>query len=187
MCSAAIACATALALTACTGAAEPAATPSASASPGESASPTPGTLVGRDAFALTLPKGWTEQQDAGGALLLGISDRTVGSYPMNVHVVADPTLATVIPAQLEDVRQAALVDAGATSIQSGGAFEIDGEQGLRLTYQQTVENIPVVSEEIIITRAETGFITTFSFAASVAKTERDDVVTGVMDSWTWAQ
>lgn len=187
LCSAAIVAMAALALAACTGDPEPTPSPSTSASLGPTASPTPGTLVGRDAFALTLPKGWTERPDASGALLLGISDQTVNGYPMNVHVVADTTLATVTPVQLEAARQSTLSDADAKTIKSLGDYEVDGEQGVRLTYQHNVRGIDVFSVEVAATHGDSGYIVTFSFAPSVAKAEREAVVTIVMDSWTWAQ
>lgn len=186
LCSTAIIAVAAVALTACTGDPDPAPTPSTSASSDPTASPTPGTLVGRDAFALTLPKGWTERPDAGGALLLGISDQTVDGYPMNVHVVADTTLTTVTPEQLEGTRQAALADTGATGVKSLGDYEVDGEQGVRLTYQQIVRGIEVFAVEITATHGDSGYIVAFSFAPTVAKAEREAVVTNVMDSWTWA-
>lgn len=185
--SAAIFAVAALMVTACTGDSSPAPTPSPSASTDPTASPTPGTLVGRDAFALTLPKGWTERPDASGALLLGVSDQTVNGYPMNVHVVADPTLATVTPVQLEATRQSTLSEAGATSITSLGDYEVDGEQGVRLTYQQDIRGIAVFTVEVTATHGDSGYIVAFSFAPTVAKVEREAVVTNVMDSWTWAQ
>ena len=187
LCSAAIVAVAALTLTACTGDAEPVPTPSTSASGDPTASPTPGTLVGRDAFALTLPKGWTERPDASGALLLGISDQTVKGYPMNVHVVADTTLAAVTPVQLDATRQSTLSEAGAKAIKSLGDYEVDGEQGVRLTYRQNVRGIAVFTVEVTATHGDSGYIVAFSFAPTVAKVEREAVVSNVMDSWTWAQ
>lgn len=184
--SAVIAAAAALVLVACTGDPEPVPSPSTSTSTDPTASPTPGTLVGRDAFALTLPKGWTERTDASGALLLGTSDQAVDSYPMNVHVVADTTLTALTPDQLDDARQTALSEAGASSIKSLGEYEVDGEQGVRLSYRQNVRGIEVFTVEVVASHGDSGYIVAFSFAPSVAKVEREAVVTNVMDSWTWA-
>lgn len=175
-----------LALTACSSEAEaPAPTPTPSAT--ASASPTPGTLVGKDAFALTLPKGWTELSDAGGAVLLGLSDQSVGGYPMNVNIVSDPTLAPVASEQLEATRSAILTESGATKVTGLGEYEIDGEQGARITYTQIVQGISVASDEISVARGDNGFIITFSFAPSVAIAERNAVVLAMMNTWTWAQ
>ena len=88
---------------------------------------------------------------------------------------------------MEDARQATLSDADARSIKSLGEFQVDGEQGVRLTYRQDVRGIDVLTVEVIAAHGDSGYIVAFSFAPTVAKAEREDVVTGVMDSWTWAQ
>ncbi|MGA8851326.1 MAG: hypothetical protein WB508_06355 [Aeromicrobium sp.] len=187
LCSAVIVAVAALLLVACTGDPEPVPSPSTSTSTDPTASPTPGTLVGRDSFALTLPEGWTERPDASGALLLGTSDQMVDGYPMNVHVVADTTLTEFTPAQMEDARESALSEADATSIKSLGEFEVDGEQGVRLSYRQDVRGIDVLTVEVTAAHGDSGYIVAFSFAPTVDKAVREDVVTSVMDSWTWAQ
>lgn len=181
----------ALALAACSSDSTPTPAPSASASAsgsaGPSASPTPGTLVGRDAFAVTVPDGWVEQPDAGGALLLAVSDEAVDGYPTNVNVVEDPTLAQVAPEQLEEVRQAPLTASGATQIKAVGDYEVDGDQGVQITYEQNVRAIAVRSDEVTVTHGDTGYIVSFSFSPSVSRDDRDAVIASVMDTWTWAQ
>ncbi len=185
--SAAILAVTALALTACSGETDPAPGASASTTPSPGAVPTLGTLVGLDAFAVTLPQGWTQQPEAGGVLLLGISSQSVDDYPVNVNVVEDSTLAQVAPELLEGVRQDVLATTDVTGVTSDGAYEVDGEQGVRLMYGQEVQGINVVSEEIAVSHADTGYIITFSFSPSIGSTQRDAVIASIMDTWTWAQ
>ena len=104
---------------------------------------------------------------------------------MNVHVVADTTLTALTPDQLDDADDGA-VEAGASSIKSLGEYEVDGEQGVRLSYRQNVRGIEVFTVEVVASHGDSGYIVAFSFAPSVAKVEREAVVTNVMDSWTWA-
>jgi hypothetical protein len=186
--AAACAVAAGLALGACSGDVEPQPSPTATSPMDPSATPTPGTLVGEDAFALTLPKGWSEEENAGGALVLGISDQSVGGYPMNVHVVEDSTLAEEPPEQIGQVRADVLADDEAvTDVSMVGDEEIDGEQGVRTSYTRRVGALSVDSDEIAVTHGDTGYIVTFSFPLSVADAERDAVVASMMDTWTWAQ
>jgi|SRR5664279_4558630 hypothetical protein len=177
----------ALALTACSSDGDATGpSPSPSDTTTESGSPTPGTLVGTDTFALTLPEGWVEQSDAGVALLLGVSAQTVDGYPMNVNVVLDPTLVPVASEQLGKLRTTILSESGATNIVDRGDYAVDAEPAVRLSYEQVVEDINVNSEEISVSHEEAGYIITFSFAPSVAAAERDDLVVRVMSTWTWA-
>jgi len=177
----------ALALTGCTGDGD---TPSPSPSPTESssasASPTPGTVVGKGTFALTLPEGWTEQAEAGGALLLGISNQAVDGYPTNVNVVADTTLVPIAPEQLAAHRTAILGEGDATDVADQGTYLVDGEPGARLSYQQRFNGIDVVSTEISVSHEDVGYIVTFSFAPSVAATSRNALVDKMMSTWTWS-
>lgn len=189
--SAAIA-ALALGVAGCTSAVDEAPPSAAPSSTDPTASPTPGTLVGLDPFALTLPDGWTRQEGPGEMLLFAVSDDAPDGIPTAVSVVEDLTLVQMAPEQLEAERTEVLgADFGgaprSTDITPVGEYEVDGEQGFRLTHVRDVGDVPLLSDEIAVSHDDSAYIITFTFAPSVDEADRDATIASVMDTWTWAQ
>lgn len=182
-----------LALAACTGSEAPEAGEASTDTPSQvSATPTPGTLVGLDPFALTLPEGWTQQETPGEMLLFAVSDDATEGIPTAVSVVEDLTLVQMAPEQLETERTDVLSadfggDPRSTDITPVGEYEVDGEEGFRLTHVRNVGDVPLLSDEISVSHDESAYIVTFTFAPSVRKAERDAAIASLMDTWTWAQ
>ena len=191
---AATAAAAALALAACSagGDGDPVATQEPTENPSNAAAtPDVGTLVGSDIFAVTLPIGWTQTGGVGEDTLFALSNQVTDDIPTSLNVVEDLTLVQTAPDQLATDRTDVLSTGGfgtppPTDITDVGEYEIDGEQGSRLSYLQNVSDVPVRSEEIAVSHADTAYVITFTFAPSVSKNQRNAVVESVMDSWTWA-
>ncbi len=155
------------------------------------ATPDVGTLVGSDIFAVTLPVGWTQTGGVGEDTLFAVSNQAPDDIPTSVNVVEDLTLVQMAPDQLSAERVEVLSTGGRgtpppTDVTEVGEYEIDGDQGFRLSYLQDVTDVTMRSEEISVSHDDTAYVITFSFAPSVTKANRDKTVASVMDSWTWA-
>lgn len=189
-----VALAATLALTACStgGDGDPVVNQEPTENPSNAAaSPDVGTLVGSDIFAVTLPIGWTQTGGVGEDTLFAVSNQAPDDIPTSVNVVEDLTLVQMAPDQLSAERVEVLTTGGqgtppATDVTPVGEYEIDGEEGLRLTYLKNVSDVEMRSEEISVSHDETAYVITFTFSPSVDEANRDKVIASVMDSWTWA-
>ncbi|MGJ9422519.1 hypothetical protein [Aeromicrobium sp. CF3.5] len=190
----AVALVAALALTACSagGDGDPVVTQEPADNPSNAAaSPDVGTLVGSDIFAVTLPIGWTQTGGVGEDTLFAVSNQAPDDIPTSVNVVEDLTLVQMAPDQLSAERIESLSTGGRgtpppTDVTEVGEYEVDGEQGLRVSYLQDVTDVSMRSEEISVSHDETAYVITFSFSPTVTEGDRNKTIASVMDSWTWA-
>jgi len=163
--------------------------PSSPASGPPSATLAEGRLAG-EGYSFALPAGWDDATDQFREYseLIDVGAVNGGQagqlFSDNVNVLRNADQSELPPAQAEHqfVEELRTV---ASRVQVRPAAEVDGVDALHLTGRTEAGEVTAVTDQYIVFVKGAYYVLTFSYGTTTPRSQREDEVGAMLDSWTW--